>query len=781
MRSLGAAVLIAALIAAFQHCHAQSSRAPLAGTRELTISQPLDEAMVDGIGRFAVRALAESEQARDAAWKTGNQSADGDRKTMDERRERFRAMIGAVDERVAADGFEIVARAGGDGVVARSADAGIDVYAVRWPVLEGVYGEGLLLQPRERTAARAIAIPDADWTPEEFVGLAGQPQGRRPIAGLLAAAGIQVLVPVLVSREDEHSGSPLVAYTNLPHREFVYRQAFPLGRHIIGFEVEKIQAAIDEFARLDAEQGAELPVGVVGVGEGGLLSLYAAALDPRIDAAVACGYFQSRSGAWREPIYRNLWGQLKELGDAEVAALVAPRALIVEACSAPQVAGPPPARDGRRACAAPGRIADCRLDDVQREFTRAQKYFARADAEARLSLVVSDNGAGPGGSAEALAALLTELQVPREQPAKAAGFTPTASATRADPSERQARQVRELTDYCQRLARRSAAVRDELWSTADRRSTKDWTASTEALRERIWAQMIGKLPEPTVPPNVRTRPIIDDQAYVGYETVIDVYPDVIAAGILLVPKGMAADERRPAVVCQHGLEGVPLDTIARTGDGYPYYKAFAHELARRGYIVYAPQNPYRGGDRFRVLQRQSNPLGLSLFSYIIRQHERTLDWLATLPNVDRKRIAFYGLSYGGKTAMRVPPLVRPRYAACICSGDFNDWIRKMTSVEDQYSYVFTPEYEMPEWNMAHLASYAELASLLAPRPFMVERGHDDGVAPDEWVAAEFAKVRRHYDRLDAGARAEIEFFNGPHTINGEGTFEFLAKHLRWPE
>ena len=36
---------------------------------------------------------------------------------------------------------------------------------------------------------------------------------------------------------------------------------------------------------------------------------------------------------------------------------------------------------------------------------------------------------------------------------------------------------------------------------------------------------------------------------------------------------------------------------------------------------------------------------------------------------------------------------------------------------------------------------------MTPRPFMVERGHDDGVAPDEWVAWEFAKVRRHYDKL----------------------------------
>ncbi len=68
-----------------------------------------------------------------------------------------------------------------------------------------------------------------------------------------------------------------------------------------------------------------------------------------------------------------------------------------------------------------------------------------------------------------------------------------------------------------------------------------------------------------------------------------------------------------------------MDTISSPGsDGYMYYKSFALELANRGFITYAPQNPYRGKDLFRTLQRKSNPLGRSLFSYIIPQHLVTL-------------------------------------------------------------------------------------------------------------------------------------------------------------
>jgi hypothetical protein len=95
--------------------------------------------------------------------------------------------------------------------------------------------------------------------------------------------------------------------------------------------------------------------------------------------------------------------------------------------------------------------------------------------------------------------------------------------------------------------------------------------------------------------------------------------------------------------------------------------------------------------------------------------------------------------------------------------------------------MFTSEYEMPEFNLGATFNYSELAKLMYPRPFMVERGHHDGVSTDEWVAFEFAKVRRAYSHLGVADRCEIEFFNGPHSIHGVGTYRFLHRHLQWPE
>jgi hypothetical protein len=195
--------------------------------------------------------------------------------------------------------------------------------------------------------------------------------------------------------------------------------------------------------------------------------------------------------------------------------------------------------------------------------------------------------------------------------------------------------------------------------------------------------------------------------------------------------------------------------------------------------VFAPQNPYIGHERFRTIQRKAWPLGQSLFSVIFRQHERIIEWLETQDYVDPSRIAFYGLSYGGKSAMRIPAAL-PKYCLSICSADFNEWVVKCTNTDRQYSYMFTVEYDMYEWDLASRFNYAEMAGLIAPRPFLIERGHFDGVGPDDWIGYEFGKVKRTYDLLGVGDKTDIAYFNRGHEIDGVATFAFLAKHLDWP-
>ena len=104
----------------------------------------------------------------------------------------------------------------------------------------------------------------------------------------------------------------------------------------------------------------------------------------------------------------------------------------------------------------------------------------------------------------------------------------------------------------------------------------------------------------------------------------------------------------------------------------------------------------------------------------------------------------------------------------------------MASTDQRFSFMYSIEWEMPYFNMGNTFDYAEMTYLMLPRPFMVERGHNDRVGRDQWVAYQYAKVRWLYAQFGLADRTEIEFFNGGHTINGQGTFQFLHKHLNWP-
>jgi dienelactone hydrolase len=744
----------------------------------LTLEGDLAKQMVEGIQSYLLKETSRLAAERERLWNRDFTSAERYEASIEPNRKHLREIIGAVDPRVAFESANLSMDIWMQTEVGRG--HGFRVYAIRWPVFaaptadaDGMEAEGLLLQPDDRTVARAVAIPDADWTPEMLAGIADGVPDASQFARRLAENRVQVVIPLLMNRDDKFSGIPGIGMTNMPHREWIYRMAFEVGRHIIGFEVQKILAAVDWLERKNARE--ILPIGVMGYGEGGLLALYSASLDSRITATVVSGYFQSRESVWREPIYRDVWSLVRQFGDAELASMIAPRVVIVEACRGPEVDGPPPATSDRAACACPnGKLATPPLSEVQREVERARQFFKELNAEANLQFIAESGATGSTGSEPAIEAFLGALGAKKTR-ISAIGQAPRATI-KFDPASRLHNQFNQMVAFTQALIRKSPDNRAEFWKNADASTLKAWQVSTERYRKYIWEEIIGRLPEPGLPPNPRSRMVLDEPSFMGYEVVLDVWPDVFAYGILLVPKGLRPGERRPVVVCQHGLEGRPTEVVDPHIDNH-FYHDFGASLAKEGFVIFAPQNPYIGGDNFRIIQRIGHPIKLSLFSFILGQHQQILKWLSSQPFVDSDRIGFYGLSYGGKTAVRVPPLI-DGYCLSICSGDFNEWVWKTTNVLTLQTYMLLGEYDMYEFNFANIINYSDLAKLMVPKPFMVERGHDDPVGVDQWVSYEYALVREFYDKLDIGDRTEIEFFNGPHEIHGVGTFKFLKKHLR---
>jgi len=746
----------------------------LPGTAPLTGNEDRSAEMLGGMERSIDGENAALVARRDALWQRDPSSPGAYAASVAPNRERFRKIIGVVETRVANPEPHYI---GTTSVPAKIAESALfTAYAVRWPVYENVEAEGLLLEPKGEVKARVVALPEADQTPEQISGLAAGLAAPAQFARRLAENGCQVLIPTLVNRGIAYSRSALAGRTtNQSHREWIYRQAYTFGRHIIGYEVHQVQAAVDWFARQNAKRSTR--IGVVGWGEGGLLAFYSAAVDPRIDAALVSGYFGPREQLWDEPMYRNCFSLLREFGDAEIASLILPRVLIVEAAGAPDVPGPRPGAGGS---AAAGRIVTPPFAAVRGEAERARKLGGLLAGAIRLR---PEQPAGAAPISEASLLDFLEVLSPSLKTLMPSAELRTDPAHASVAEERQHRRVAQLEAHTQRLIEQSRGVRDEnFWKPLTISTPEAWDKTMQPLRDSFWTDIMGRLPRGSGPFNARSRLLYDRADSIGYEVIIEVLPDVPLWGYLLLPKNLTPDERRPVVVAQHGRSGVPADLINEdpAARAYTVYKAFALQLVRRGgYVVFVPHFPWRGGEDYNRLQRKANPLGLSVFSFVLAHHQRLLDWLEEQAFVDRKRIGLYGLSWGGKVALRVPALEQ-RYALSICSGDFNEWIWKNATTAWRNSYMFAPEPDIFDFNLGMTYGHAEMAAMIAPRPFMVERGHDDGVGIDEMVALEYARVRRLYDKLQIGPQTEIEFFNGIHQINAVGTFNFLQRQFHYP-
>jgi dienelactone hydrolase len=752
---------------------APAAAAPLPRTTALDWpEEDLSSRMMDGAHRFVERQIADVQARVPSLWAHDASSPEAWTASVQAHRARLREIIGVVDERRPPS----LERFGDDDNPALVAETSrYRVFQVRWAVLDGVTAEGLLVEPVAGAAsAHVVVVPDAGQTPEQIMGLAPGLAPTQQFARRLAERGCALLIPTLVPRTPLETSNAQLQKSDQTWREWLYRQAFHMGRHPLGYEVQKVLAAVDV---ITARHGEGAKVGVVGYGDGGHVAFYAAAIDTRIDGALVSGYFDERSRVWQEPIDRNVWSLLERFGDAEIASLVLPRHLVIEHADVPPFSSSK---------------GDRRTPDgatVRAEFLRIPVVAAFPTP----SLVIGP-GDGPVGpvSEQALADFATRLGVSAPAAADADAAPPTDARRHADPAARGVRAAREIERHVQALVRAADQVRDRAflhavlpeltalrWNTDRRRPTlpaEPFIEGAKPYRERFRQDGVGVFDAPYLPLNARSRKVAETARWTAWDVVLDVWPDVFAWGVLVVPNDIAAGERRPVVVVQHGRNGLPRETI---DGGSTAYNDVGARLADRGFVVFAPHNLYRGEDRYRWLDRKANTIKATLFSFILGQHDRILTWLAAQPFVDAGRIAFYGLSYGGETAMRIPPLL-DGYALSICSGDFNQWTRKVAATDAPWGFMPTIEWEMPYWNWGHTFDYAEMAYLILPRPFMVERGHLDLVGRDQWVAHEYAKVRFLYAQLGMADRTAIEFFQGGHSFNGEGAFAFLHEHLRWP-
>jgi len=718
---------------------------PLIGTEPLILPSDLLHRQREEIIDYFLRQIAATPAKRDQQWKPDFSSAKAYQASVRSHWESLGRMLGLEESEPGKPQVRVLERT-----------RELQVEDVTIPLHPGYQARALLFLPQRAGAKGAvIAIPSAQESREDFAGIAAGTSPPKWLTGLLAR-NVVVAIPLMVERRADH---PLCQKTGgQDRRRMLWRLGFIVGRTLVALDVEQAIAVRNFLAVQTPIDPAR--IAVLGKDQGGMTALYAAAVDERLAGATVVDYFQQRERCWNEPVDRTLCGQLNEFGDAEVAALIAPRPLTIVHTS-----GDPAALAG-----------------LQAEAARARRFYQGLRKSPHFAVL-----AASGDGMEAAASLAAEML----GAGKGSGKLPTLAArvSREEIDASQNDQFVMLYQYLRNLCEASDQVRKQHWDLMST-SQSERPRKAAQLQDEL-ARLVGAIPIPKEPLHAQTALIGATEKFLAYDVLLDVLPGVHAYGQLLIPRAIPGqtDGRLPAVICQHGFGGAPKDVTGLGNDPQDaFYHRFGKRLAQRGYVVFAPYltvpvddhppTQVHRADLLNPIVRQAVTIGKMRTSLELAKLRRIVDFLQSLPFVAADRVGYYGLSYGGYSATWMPPL-EPRLKLTIISAFFNDW-RLMLTDETRIGqgYWSLPDEDFYNWNVLNRFTHREMIAAMWPRPVCIEYGLEDQVTTPEWHGRAWAEVAKFTEAWGLGSNIVDTDFSGPHAIHGIGTFFFLDRWLR---
>ncbi len=247
-------------------------------------------------------------------------------------------------------------------------------------------------------------------------------------------------------------------------------------------------------------------------------------------------------------------------------------------------------------------------------------------------------------------------------------------------------------------------------------------------------------------------------------------------GIFAVPKGATPEKPVPLVIVQHGIGSFPERNFGVMDEGDAYH-SYARRLVEAGFAVVTPMN-LRSVERRNRIERLCRLADLSLPGIELVRMQRLLDEALEDPRIDRGRVGMWGLSLGGLATMFWTPL-EPRIKAAVVAGWFNHRRNKMVIPDKRYSCFLETKEEhafFDGWLTAY--SDSDVASLICPRPLMIQTGKKDGIAWWPMVLEEFEAAKVYYRKLGIEDRIEMDLRDGGHETHVESGVRFLTKWLK---
>ncbi|WP_397571412.1 alpha/beta hydrolase [Schlesneria sp. T3-172] len=304
-------------------------------------------------------------------------------------------------------------------------------------------------------------------------------------------------------------------------------------------------------------------------------------------------------------------------------------------------------------------------------------------------------------------------------------------------------------------------VRSKAGNERPVKTRADWKERLTHIRENMQIVM-GPLPDESrrVPLDVEVLSEDITDKYIRRKIKFTPEPDDRVPAWLLIPKGIASNERRGAMLCLHQTNNVGKDEPAGLGGLKSLY--YAHELAERGFVCIVPDYPSFGEYPYDFKKQGAHYTSGSMKA--IWNNIRAVDLLESLPQVDQKRIGVIGHSLGGHNALFTATFDE-RLKAIVTSCGF-------TPFHDYYKGAlvgWTSDRYMPRIRDIYQNNadkvpfdFYEILAGLAPRAVYSNSPLHDSNFEVEGVRKAFQKATDVYKLFDAVDELKLVTPDAPH-------------------
>ena len=233
----------------------------------------------------------------------------------------------------------------------------------------------------------------------------------------------------------------------------------------------------------------------------------------------------------------------------------------------------------------------------------------------------------------------------------------------------------------------------------------------------------------------------------------------------------------PAVLCLH--QTTKLGKAESAGLA-PNPLQYALDLARRGYIAFAPDYPSFGDSKYDFAPRHGYASGTMK---AIWDNVRAVDLLETLPEVDATRLGVIGHSLGGHNAM-FTAFFEPRIKCLVSNCGFTRFHKYYNgALKGWTSSRYMPLIDSRHHNSPEEVpfDFPEIVAGFAPRPFLASSPIGDSNFEVSGVKDSFASAKPIYELFGAADNLQANYPNCAHDFPEDVrkvAYEFFDKHLK---